>query len=91
MDKKNINFDDNEIANYKFHQHNSLISINNIDINKIVVSNEEIEYYSYYSYNEDSNEENSDNFDGSHEERFDEKINIHKSKCIKLFLEEIIF
>ena len=39
MDKKIIKFDDNEIEKYKFHQHKTLISINNIDINKIVVSN----------------------------------------------------
>ena len=28
-----------KLKKYKFHQHKSLISINNIDINKIVVSN----------------------------------------------------
>ena len=32
-------FDDTEIEKYKFHQHKSPILINNIDINKIVVSN----------------------------------------------------
>ena len=31
--------DDTEIEKYKFHLHNSPISVNNIDINKIVVSN----------------------------------------------------
>ena len=39
MDKKIIKFDDTEIEEYKFHQNKSPISINNIDINKIVVSN----------------------------------------------------
>ena len=37
MDKKSIKFDDTE--EYKFHQHKSLISVNNIDIIKIIVSN----------------------------------------------------
>ena len=39
MDKKIIKFDDTEIEEYKFHQNKSLISINSLDINKIVVSN----------------------------------------------------
>ena len=39
MDKKFIKFDDGEIEKYKFHQHKNPFSINNIDINKIVVSN----------------------------------------------------
>ena len=39
MDKKIVKFDDIEIEKYKFHQHKIPISINNIDINKIVVSN----------------------------------------------------
>ena len=39
MDKKTIKFDDIEIEGYGFHQHKSLISINDIDINKIVLSN----------------------------------------------------
>ena len=39
MDKKNIKFGDTEIEKHKFHQHKSPISINNIDINKTVVSN----------------------------------------------------
>ena len=38
MDKKIIKFDDTEIEEYKFHQNISPISINDIDINKIVVS-----------------------------------------------------
>ena len=38
MDKKIIKFDDSEIEEYKFHQNKSPASINNIDINKIVVS-----------------------------------------------------
>ena len=39
MDKKVIKFDDTEIEEYKYHQNKSPISINNVDINKIVVSN----------------------------------------------------
>ena len=37
MDKKT--FDDTEIEKYKFHQYKSPISMENIDVNKIVVSN----------------------------------------------------
>ena len=36
---KVIKFDDTEIEEFKFHQYKSSISINNIDINKIVASN----------------------------------------------------
>ena len=39
MDIKIINFDDTEIEKYKFYQDKIPILINNIDINKIVVSN----------------------------------------------------
>ena len=39
MDKKVTKFDDTEIEKYKFHQYKKPISIENIDINKIVVSN----------------------------------------------------
>ena len=39
MDQKIIKFDYTEIQEYKFHQYKSLISINVIDINEIVVSN----------------------------------------------------
>ena len=39
MDIKIIKFDDTEIEEYKFYQHNSLISIQKIDINEIVISN----------------------------------------------------
>ena len=39
MDSKNKKFDDTEIEKYKFHQYKSPISIDNIDVNKIVVSN----------------------------------------------------
>ena len=39
MDKNIIKFDDTKIEMYKFHQQKSLIFIDNIDINKIVVSN----------------------------------------------------
>ena len=38
MNKK-IKFSDTEIQNHKFNQHKSPVSINNIDINKIMVSN----------------------------------------------------
>ena len=39
MDKKIIKFHDTEIQKYKFHQYKIPLLINNIDINKIVVSN----------------------------------------------------
>ena len=39
MDKKIIKFDDTEIEEYEFHQHRSPISVNDIDINEIVVFN----------------------------------------------------
>ena len=39
MDKKIMKFDDTEIEEYEFHQHKSHISINDMDINEIVVSN----------------------------------------------------
>ena len=39
MDKRIINFDDRKIEEYKFHQYKSSISINQIDIDIIVVSN----------------------------------------------------
>ena len=39
MDKKIIKLDDTEIERYKFHQYKSPISINDIDINKIVELN----------------------------------------------------
>ena len=39
MDKKIIEFDDNRIEEYEFHQYKSSTSINDIGINKIVVSN----------------------------------------------------
>ena len=39
MDKKIMRFDDTETEEYKFNQNKSPISINDIDINKIVVSN----------------------------------------------------
>ena len=37
--EKTIKFGDIEIQKQKYHQHKELISIKNIDINKIVVSN----------------------------------------------------
>ena len=39
MDKQFITLDDTKIEKYKFHQNKIPISINDIDINKIVVSN----------------------------------------------------
>ena len=39
MNKEIIKLDDTKIKNYKFHWHKSPILIDNIDINKIVVSN----------------------------------------------------
>ena len=39
MDKKIIKFDDTEIEEFQFHQYKSPISINNIDIKKMIVSN----------------------------------------------------
>ena len=39
MDQKIIKFDDTEIEEQEFQQYESFISINDIDINKIVVSN----------------------------------------------------
>ena len=39
MDKVIIELDDTRIEEYEFHQHESLVLINDIDINKTVVSN----------------------------------------------------
>ena len=39
IDKSIIKFDDTDIKKYKLHQNKSSISIGDIDINKIVVSN----------------------------------------------------
>ena len=39
MDKKVIKFGDTDIRKHMFHQYKIPISINNIDINKIVASN----------------------------------------------------
>ena len=57
MDKKIVKFDDTETKKYKFHQSKSPISLNGIDINKIVVSNKlpfgekddkKIDLYAYF-------------------------------------------
>ena len=40
MDTKIIKFDDIEIKKYKFHQNKSSILINDIDINRIIGSNQ---------------------------------------------------
>ena len=60
MDKKKLlKFDDIEIQEYKFHQYKSLISINNIDINKILISNKfpsdkkDFKYFSGYKDNKE--------------------------------------
>ena len=39
MDKKIIKFDDTDIEEYEFHQYKSPISINDIDVKEIVLSN----------------------------------------------------
>ena len=39
MDKNNVNFDYIEIEEFEFHQYESSILINDIDKNKIIVSN----------------------------------------------------
>ena len=39
MNNRIIIFDDTEIEEYKFHKYKSPISLNIVDINKIVVSN----------------------------------------------------
>ena len=55
MDKNIINFDDTEIEEYKFHQYKGPVSINNVDINKIVVSNNFPfeKYFIDYKYNKE--------------------------------------
>ena len=58
MDKKTIKFDDTEIEEYKFPQYKSSISINDIDINKTIVSNKlphgkkDFKYFIGYKYSE---------------------------------------
>ena len=39
IDEKIVKLNNTKIAKYKFHQHKSPILINNVDINKILVSN----------------------------------------------------
>ena len=52
-----MKFDDTEIEEDKFHQYKNPISINDIDTNKIVVSNkfsfgkQDFKYYIGYKYN----------------------------------------
>ena len=57
MNKYIIKFDYTEIEEYKFHQNKSSILINNIDSNKIVVSNK-IPFgkqdFEYFIFNKDS-------------------------------------
>ena len=59
MSNKIIKIDDTEIEEYKFHQHKSPISINNIDINEIVLSNkfpfnkQDVKYFLRYKNNEE--------------------------------------
>ena len=57
MDKKIIKLDDSEIEEYEIHQHKSPILINDIDINKILVSNmvpfgkQDFKYFNGYKDN----------------------------------------
>ena len=55
MDNKNIKFDDTEIEEYEFHQYRIYISINTIDINKIVVTHkfgeQDFKYFIGYKHN----------------------------------------
>ena len=59
MDTKIIKFDDTEIEEYEFHRYKSPVSINDIDINKIAVSNkflfgkQDFKYFTGYKDNED--------------------------------------
>ena len=61
MDKKLTKFDGTEIEEYEFHQYKSPISIDGIDINKIVVSNkfpfgkQDFKYFIGYKDNEKLN------------------------------------
>ena len=66
-----IKFDDAEIGEFEFNKYKNPILINDIDINKIVVSNKEIQIYSDEkgSCNEDLDEENVDDSDDSDEEK----------------------
>ena len=50
MDKKVIKFDDTEIEKYEFYQHKNAILINDIDINKIVVSTKLPSGKQYFKY-----------------------------------------
>ena len=57
MDQKIIKFDDTEIEEQEFQQYESFISINDIDINKIVVSNKFLfgkQYFKYFIGQKDS-------------------------------------
>ena len=59
MDKKIIKFDGTEIEEYEFHQYKSPISINIVDINKILVPNkftfgkQEFKYFIGYKDNKE--------------------------------------
>ena len=59
MDKKNIKFDDTEVEEYEFNQYKSPILINDVDINKIVVSNkfpfgkQDFKYFTGYKDNKE--------------------------------------
>ena len=52
MDKKIVKFDDTETEVYEFHQYKSSLSINNIDINRIVVSKQHLTYFVGYKDSE---------------------------------------
>ena len=57
MNKKVIKFDDTEIEEYEFYQYKSPIWINEIDINKIAISNkfsfgkQDFKYFNSYKDN----------------------------------------
>ena len=57
MGKNIIKFDDTEIEEFEFHQYKNPILINDIDINKILVSNKlpfgkhDFKYFIGYKYN----------------------------------------
>ena len=59
MDKKIIKFDGTEIEEYEFYQYKSLVSIKNMDINKIIVSNkflfgkQDLKYFIGYKDNKE--------------------------------------
>ena len=59
MDKRIIKFDDTEIKKCNFHQNKSFILINDIDSNKVVVSNKlpfgKQDFISFIGYKDNKN------------------------------------